>query len=131
MLQCGPYQAQKTEEASTDQIARYRSRVISSQVEVSTLDVADMEEAKGIVSLAEKQAPVGGIYHLAMILQDRWMANQVTCNFSKTCCNAHCVLLKWAASHLNAFFVLHGLSGADSGRLHTFDHGIANIERYQ
>jgi len=105
--------------------------VISSQVEVSRLDVADMEEAKGIVALAEKQAPVGGIYHLAMILQDRWMANQVTCNFSKPCCNAHCVLLKWAASHLNAFFVLHGLSGADSGRLHTFDHGFANIERYQ
>ena len=47
------------------------------QVEVSKLDVADMEEAKGVVALAEKQAPVGGIFHLAMILQDRWMANQV------------------------------------------------------
>ncbi len=48
------------------------------QVEVSKLDVADMEEAKGVVALAQKQAPVGGIFHLAMILQDRWMANQVT-----------------------------------------------------
>ena len=47
------------------------------QVEVSKLDVADMEEAKGVVALAAKQAPVGGIFHLAMILQDRWMANQV------------------------------------------------------
>ncbi len=46
-------------------------------MEVSKLDVADMEEAKGVVALAEKQAPVGGIFHLAMILQDRWMANQV------------------------------------------------------
>ena len=48
------------------------------QVEVSKLDVADMDEAKGVVALAQKQAPVGGIFHLAMILQDRWMANQVT-----------------------------------------------------
>ena len=48
-----------------------------SQVEVSKLDVADMEEARGVVALAQKQAPVGGIFHLAMILQDRWMANQV------------------------------------------------------
>ena len=48
------------------------------QVEVSKLDVADMEEAKGVVALAQKQAPVGGIFHLAMILQDRWMANQVS-----------------------------------------------------
>ena len=37
-----------------------------------------MEEAEGVVALAEKQAPVGGIFHLAMILQDRWMANQVS-----------------------------------------------------
>ena len=48
------------------------------QVEVSKLDVADMEEAKGVIALAQKQAPVGGIFHLAMILQDRWMANQVS-----------------------------------------------------
>ena len=101
------------------------------QVEVSTLDVANMEEAKGIVALAEKQAPVGGIYHLAMILQDRWMANQVTCIFSKPCCNAHCVLLKWAASPFKAFFVLHGLSAADSRHQHRIDHGSANIERRQ
>ena len=48
------------------------------QVEVSKLDVANLEEAKGVVALAQKQAPVGGIFHLAMILQDRWMANQVS-----------------------------------------------------
>ncbi len=51
------------------------------QVEVSKLDVADMEEAKGVVALAQKQAPIGGIFHLAMILQDRWMANQVSILF--------------------------------------------------
>lgn len=47
------------------------------QVEVSTLDVADPAETKQIISLAEGLAPVGGIYHLAMVLQDRWMSNQV------------------------------------------------------
>ena len=52
--------------------------LVKLQVEVSKLDVADMEEAKGVVALAQKQAPIGGIFHLAMILQDRWMANQVS-----------------------------------------------------
>jgi fatty acid synthase len=47
------------------------------QVEVSKLDVADLGETKQIVAMAEGMAPVGGIFHLAMILQDRWMSNQV------------------------------------------------------
>ncbi|CAK0786732.1 hypothetical protein CVIRNUC_009946 [Coccomyxa viridis] len=55
-------------------IEMLRSRGV--KVEVSKLDVADMEEAKGVVALAQKQAPIGGLFHLAMILQDRWMANQ-------------------------------------------------------
>ncbi len=51
--------------------------VASSQVEISTLDVADLGETKEIVAMANGMAPVGGIFHLAMILQDRWMSNQV------------------------------------------------------
>jgi hypothetical protein len=47
-------------------------------VEVSKLDVADLDETKLIIALAEKMAPVGGIFHLAMILQDRWMSNQAS-----------------------------------------------------
>ncbi|EIE23140.1 hypothetical protein COCSUDRAFT_47508 [Coccomyxa subellipsoidea C-169] len=46
------------------------------QIEVSKLDVADLGETEQIVALAEGMAPVGGIFHLAMILQDRWMSNQ-------------------------------------------------------
>ena len=44
---------------------------------MSKLDVADLGETKQIVAMAEEMAPVGGIFHLAMILQDRWMSNQV------------------------------------------------------
>ncbi len=51
------------------------------QIEVSKLDVADLGETEQIVALAEGMAPVGGIFHLAMILQDRWMSNQVTTLF--------------------------------------------------
>lgn len=47
------------------------------QVEVSTLDVADLDQAHALVKLADSQAPVGGIFHLAMILSDRFMTNQV------------------------------------------------------
>lgn len=59
------------------------------QVEVSKLDVADVEEAKGVVALAQQQAPVGGIFHLAMILQDRWMANLVTKQAPPSCHGLH------------------------------------------
>ncbi|EIE22203.1 ketoacyl-synt-domain-containing protein [Coccomyxa subellipsoidea C-169] len=51
-----------------------RSRGV--RVEVSKLDVADLGEAQQIIALAEGVAPVGGIFHLAMTLQDRWMSNQ-------------------------------------------------------
>lgn len=59
------------------------------QVEVSTLDVADLDQAHALIKLADSQAPVGGIFHLAMILSDRFMTNQVhiplsTFNFPPT-----------------------------------------------
>ncbi len=47
------------------------------QVAVSTLDVADLDEAHALIKLANGQAPVGGVFHLAMILSDRFMTNQV------------------------------------------------------
>ena len=62
--------------------------VAPKQVEVSTLDVADMGETKQIVGIAEGLAPVGGIFHLAMVLQDRWLSNQV-----HTCARARLIRL--------------------------------------
>ena len=55
------------------------------QVEVSTLDVSLAQEAQQIVQLAEQQAPVAGIFHLAMVLTDKWIANQVLLH---ACCKA-------------------------------------------
>ncbi len=63
-------------------------------MEVSKLDVADMEEAKGVVALAQKQGPVGGIFHLAMILQDRWMANQVTFQAPPSTPSSHALVMQ-------------------------------------
>lgn len=47
------------------------------QVAVSTLDVANLDEAHALIKLADGQAPIGGVFHLAMILSDRFMTNQV------------------------------------------------------
>ena len=41
------------------------------------MDVADLDEAHALIKLADGQAPVGGVFHLAMILSDRFMTNQV------------------------------------------------------
>lgn len=44
---------------------------------MSTLDVADAEETRQLLQLANQMAPVGGIFHLAMVMADKWIANQV------------------------------------------------------
>ncbi|EIE19942.1 hypothetical protein COCSUDRAFT_58179 [Coccomyxa subellipsoidea C-169] len=46
------------------------------KVAVSTLDVANHNEAHALIKLADSQAPVGGVFHLAMILSDRFLTNQ-------------------------------------------------------
>ncbi|KAK9916399.1 hypothetical protein WJX75_002178 [Coccomyxa subellipsoidea] len=46
------------------------------KVAVSTLDVANLDEAHALIKLADGQAPIGAVFHLAMILSDRFMSNQ-------------------------------------------------------
>lgn len=48
------------------------------QVEVSKLDVSSLPETEEMLEDAQKMAPVAGIFHLAMVLTDKWIANQVT-----------------------------------------------------
>ena len=47
------------------------------KVTISKLDVVDPEQAKELVALAEGIAPIAAIFHLAMILDDRMLINQV------------------------------------------------------
>ena len=46
-------------------------------VEVFTLDVAVRAEAQQLLALCEALAPLGGIFHLAMVLEDRLIAKHV------------------------------------------------------
>ena len=46
-------------------------------MKVSTLDVADEGETHQMMQLASDMAPVAGVFHLAMQLTDKWIANQV------------------------------------------------------
>ena len=48
------------------------------QFQVSLLDVADPVECNQIIMQAEQMAPVGGIFHLAMTLNDKLLSNQVS-----------------------------------------------------
>ena len=47
------------------------------KVTISKLDVVDPEQAKELVALAEGIAPIAAIFHLAMVLDDRMLINQV------------------------------------------------------
>jgi hypothetical protein len=50
--------------------------LLQSQVEVSTLDVATAAGARGVVAAAQGLAPLGGVFHLATVFRDKWLASQ-------------------------------------------------------
>ena len=54
-------------------------------VEVSMLDVAERAQAQQLLALCEAMAPVGGIFHLAMVLDDRLIAKHVRVNPTPSC----------------------------------------------
>ena len=45
-------------------------------VTVSTLDIEVPEQARQLVALTAEAAPLGGVFHLAMYLDDNLVANQ-------------------------------------------------------
>ena len=47
-------------------------------VEVSKLDVAVRQQAQQLVADCQRLAPIGGIFHLAMILEDRLILKHVS-----------------------------------------------------
>ena len=53
------------------------------EVCVSTGDIARLQNAISVIKQAQELAPVGGIFHLAMVLADGLMENQTVENFQK------------------------------------------------
>jgi len=53
------------------------------RVEISTLNIADAEQACQLIVQAQKSmsGPVGGLFHLAMVLRDCLFENQTVKNF--------------------------------------------------
>lgn len=47
------------------------------KITLSTMDVAKLEEARELINIAENQAPLAIIFHLAMVLDDRLLLKQV------------------------------------------------------
>jgi KR domain len=44
---------------------------------ITKMDVAELDEARELINLAESQAPLAIIFHLAMVLDDRLLLKQV------------------------------------------------------
>lgn len=66
------------------------------KVTISKLDVVDPEQAKELVALAEGIAPIAAIFHLAMVLDDRMLINQVlnhACSAALCSPHMHCQAL--------------------------------------
>jgi KR domain len=41
------------------------------------LDVTEKSQAKTLLEEAARMGPISGIFHLAMVLNDKWLSNQV------------------------------------------------------
>lgn len=48
------------------------------QVVISQLDVSDLGQTAELLEEAAAMGPVAGIFHLAMVLTDKWLINQVS-----------------------------------------------------
>ena len=48
-------------------------------VTVSTLDIEAPDQARQLAALTAKDVPLGGVFHLAMYLDDTLVSNQVRC----------------------------------------------------
>uniref|UniRef100_A0A914CJ02 Fatty acid synthase n=1 Tax=Acrobeloides nanus TaxID=290746 RepID=A0A914CJ02_9BILA len=51
-------------------------------VEISALDIVNEEDATDLIQYCQKLGPLGGVFHLAMVLKDRVFENHTVENFS-------------------------------------------------
>lgn len=58
---------------------------------ISRKDVAVLDEARELINLAESQAPLAIIFHLAMVLDDRLLMKQVSTMFILDCHLDFCI----------------------------------------
>ncbi|EIE19938.1 hypothetical protein COCSUDRAFT_44339 [Coccomyxa subellipsoidea C-169] len=101
------------------------------KVAVSTLDVANLDEAHALIKLADSQAPVGGVFHLAMILSDRFLTNQTGESWQKVVeCKAqgalHLDMACQGLTHLE-HFVMFSSSVAWAGNRGQGNYAWANM----
>ncbi|XP_074648828.1 fatty acid synthase-like isoform X2 [Tubulanus polymorphus] len=67
------------------QSERIRSwREMNVKVVVSTASTADMDGTRSLIKSAQELGPVGGIFHLAMVLADSFLENQTVETFKKS-----------------------------------------------
>lgn len=62
-----------------------RMKSFGACVSVVIKDVSDMEQAKELIDYAASFAPVGGVFHLAMVLKDALFENQTNEMFEDAC----------------------------------------------
>ena len=55
------------------------------QVIISNKDVADSQQCKDLIKSAQRLAPLGGIFHLAMVLKDTLFAHIVSSSAPVPC----------------------------------------------
>lgn len=56
----------------------WSAKVTVKQVVISNKDVADSQQCKDLIKSAQRLAPLGGIFHLAMVLKDTLFAHIVS-----------------------------------------------------
>lgn len=63
---------------------------------ISTINLASEDEAERLIEQAKEIGPIGGIFHLALVLRDSLFENQNVKNFQESAASKY-----WGAKHLD------------------------------
>lgn len=102
------------------------------QVVVTQTDVSDAVAVESLIDAAEEMAPVGGIFHLAMVLGDALLANQTVKGFERACAGKllggrHLDAISRDRCHALEHFVVFSSVAGGFGNAGQTNYGYANV----
>nr|XP_002738672.1 PREDICTED: fatty acid synthase-like [Saccoglossus kowalevskii] len=116
----------------------YQSRCVKKwrdlgvQVIISTVDITETDGAEKLIKDAYQIAPIGGLFHLAMVLKDGLLENQTPETFRSVCaakyigtCNLDQATRKLCAKSMD-WFVVYSSVVSGRGNVGQTNYGFAN-----
>ncbi|XP_077862291.1 fatty acid synthase-like, partial [Saccoglossus kowalevskii] len=116
----------------------YQSRCVTQwrdvgvDVVISTIDITESDGAEKLIKDSSQMAPIGGLFHLAMVMKDGLFENQTSESFQSVCaakyigtCNLDQATRKLCADSMD-WFVVYSSVVSGRGNAGQTNYGFAN-----